>query len=79
MDYIWSEQCGIGHLVECLPEDLWMVSAHNVLVRLVLVLTFNYWSNPFRMSGHRVDPSRSMIGTGSTTTLGVFGPSMLSP
>ncbi|KAI0724687.1 hypothetical protein C8Q72DRAFT_653682 [Fomitopsis betulina] len=31
MDYIWSEQCGIGHLVECLPEDLWMVSAHNVL------------------------------------------------
>lgn len=32
LDHIWHIQKGLSHLVECLPEDLWLVSDGGVLV-----------------------------------------------
>ena len=36
LDCVWYEQVGLGHLVQCLPEDLWLTEGEDneVLVRL---------------------------------------------
>ena len=29
LDYLWYDQIGLGHLVQCLPEDLWLTEGKS--------------------------------------------------
>lgn len=30
LDFLWYEQIGLGHLVQCLPEDLWIMEGNDM-------------------------------------------------